>query len=227
MNWRPVFAKQKYLTQTVVELAESLSMELQVCQLETLRDKRQSKINKTKLKAGFWYFLVKLRIENFVYKMIHTISWCRIVSQCFEILSQTKTKSCSRNVYWFHFHNWYAVLCQYWELFSWSMKITENQILTGLKVKHITVLLHFSSTHVLTPAAQIIILIVLTLMWGIEEGVAAVLTKRGVGQGGAGCPRSITTGCWSPARGWLRQLDFGNMMIFFRRKRVTCKTHTW
>ena len=36
MNWRPVFAKQKYLTQTVVELAESLSMELQVCQLENL-----------------------------------------------------------------------------------------------------------------------------------------------------------------------------------------------
>ena len=32
---RPVFAKQKYLTQTV-ELAESLSMELQVCQLESL-----------------------------------------------------------------------------------------------------------------------------------------------------------------------------------------------
>ena len=50
MNWRPVFAKQKYLTQTVVELAESLSMELQVCQLETLRDKitKQNKQNKIK-----------------------------------------------------------------------------------------------------------------------------------------------------------------------------------
>ena len=50
MNWRPVFAKQKYLTQTVVELAESLSMELQVCQLETLRDKmtKQNKQNKVK-----------------------------------------------------------------------------------------------------------------------------------------------------------------------------------
>ena len=49
MNWRPVFAKQKYLTQTV-ELAESLSMELQVCQLETLRDKitKQNKQNKIK-----------------------------------------------------------------------------------------------------------------------------------------------------------------------------------
>ena len=44
-----MFAKQKYLTQTV-ELAESLSMELQVCQLETLRDKmtKQNKQNKIK-----------------------------------------------------------------------------------------------------------------------------------------------------------------------------------
>ena len=151
MNWRPVFAKQKYLTQTV-ELAESLSMELQVCQLETLRDKRQSKINKTKLKAGFWYFLVKLRIENFVYKMIHTISWCRIVSQCFEILSQTKTKSCSRNVS--STENRFPVLAP----ISWQEFRCENQIIWILLNTNLCIwnhtsfrLLLFSETSVSFP----------------------------------------------------------------------------
>ena len=51
MNWRPVFAKQKYLTQTVVELAESLSMELQVCQLENLEGQKTKQDNQNQIKG--------------------------------------------------------------------------------------------------------------------------------------------------------------------------------
>ena len=73
MSWRSVFEKkQKYITRTV-ELAESFFMELQVCQFEALEE-RYDKAKQTELKAMFWHFLVKLRIEHFVYKMIHAIS---------------------------------------------------------------------------------------------------------------------------------------------------------
>ena len=77
----------------------------------------QSKINNTELKAMFWHFLVKLRIEHFVYKMVHTISKSHIVSQWFEILGKTKAIPSSRNVNWFFCQDWYAVLLQYWKLF--------------------------------------------------------------------------------------------------------------
>ena len=67
-------AKTKiYYSDSAVELAESFFMELQVCQFEALEE-RYDKAKQTELKAMFWHFLVKLRIEHFVYKMIHAIS---------------------------------------------------------------------------------------------------------------------------------------------------------
>ena len=56
MNWRPVFAKQKYLTQTVVELAESLSMELQVCQLENLEGQKTKQDKQNQIKGQLLIF---------------------------------------------------------------------------------------------------------------------------------------------------------------------------
>ena len=56
-----MFAKQKYIARTV-ELAESLFMELQLCQFEAL-GKDMTKQNKQHVKGHVWTFLGQVMIQ--------------------------------------------------------------------------------------------------------------------------------------------------------------------